>query len=434
VVAELAELVQLAQLVQRPLAGRTVAHIAPLRWWGHRRAEMSIDPVAFDLADFRPALKTQLLVLQPTPFCNLDCDYCYLPDRQSTARMAVQTAARAARRLLEDGLVGDELTVVWHAGEPLVVPVAFYEEAFDAIAAALGSAVKITHSIQTNATLVTDAWCELFLRRGVRVGVSVDGPAEIHDAHRRTRAGRGSHWRVRRGMETLRAHGVPFHAIAVVTSAALPQPDAFYDYFQAEGITELGCNFDEPEGVHAGSTLSGNEEAYRAFLARLLARASTGQEPLRIRELDTAVRLVLERGACYEWRGEAWPYNAQVLPFALVSVGHSGDFCTFSPELLGQRTGGLRSFALGNVHGGGYLSAADTLLFRRQWGEVLAGMRDCRSRCPHFNFCGGGAPVNKLAENGTMASGETLYCRTMVKTPLELVLQQMEQRMVAAQV
>ena len=65
--------------------------------------------------------KLELLVLQPTPLCNLDCTYCYLPNRRSRARMAPEVLEAAIRRAVESPFLGEELTVVWHAGEPLVL-------------------------------------------------------------------------------------------------------------------------------------------------------------------------------------------------------------------------------------------------------------------------------------------------------------------------
>ena len=85
----------------------------------------------FDAADFSPAIRTRLLILQPTPFCNINCDYCYLPDRNSTARMSIATIRRAAERLRDDSLAGNNLTVVWHAGEPLSMPPAFLLRVLD---------------------------------------------------------------------------------------------------------------------------------------------------------------------------------------------------------------------------------------------------------------------------------------------------------------
>lgn len=393
----------------------------PLAWL--RRDDKPEPP--FRLADFQPALSTRLLILQPTPFCNIDCDYCYLPDRQSTARMTVDTAARAAARLREDGLLGEQLTVVWHAGEPLTMPVAFYDEAFAAIAAALGPACRVTHSVQTNATLIDPAWCDLFLRHGVRVGVSVDGPRDLHDAHRKTRRGHGTHDRVLRGMAHLREAGIGFHAIAVVTPDTFVQADAFFDFFLAQGVSEVGCNFDEAEGLHRESSLSGHESAHAAFLERLLERA-TEDPRLRVRELAMALQLIVQPLPRIRWRGQDWPDNAQCLPWALITVAHDGTFSSFSPELLGQPSAEFGDFVLGNVHQGGYLAAAQSQRFQQLWAAIRQGMHACEGDCAHYDFCGGGAPANKLYENGRLDSAETLYCRTMVKRPFDTVLQRLE--------
>ena len=72
-----------------------------------------------------------LLVVQPTPFCNIDCSYCYLPNRQSTKRISTAVLERLFAEVFNSGIVRGPFTVVWHAGDPLVLPPAFYEEAFD---------------------------------------------------------------------------------------------------------------------------------------------------------------------------------------------------------------------------------------------------------------------------------------------------------------
>jgi len=373
--------------------------------------------------DFKPALCTRLLVLQPTPFCNIDCSYCYLPQRDDRSRMDLATVRLAARRLREDGLLAAELAVVWHAGEPLVLPPAYYEAAFAALAEELPG-VAVRQAVQTNATLIDDAWCEFFLRHRVSLGVSVDGPAELHDRYRRTRAGRGTHARVLRGIERLRAHGVPFHAIAVVGAATLAAPDAFYDWFAAQGITELGCNFDEAEGPHRHSSLAGVEAAHGEFIARLLERSRGG--PVTVRELAAAWHALREPLPLWQWKHHAWPENTQVQPLALVTVAHDGGFCTFSPELLGQSAAGWGGFVLGNVHRGGYLQALQGAAFARQWQGIRRGIEACAARCAYFGVCGGGAPVNKFYEHGDFAATETLYCRSMVQRPFDAVLRQAE--------
>lgn len=375
---------------------------------------------SFDPHDFEPALQTQLLVLQPTPFCNIDCSYCYLPARDERSRMTIATVEAVAQRLLDDGLVGDELAIVWHAGEPLAVPVAFYEEAFAALDRRLGPRTALQHCVQTNATLIDDAWCELFLRHRVKIGVSIDGPAELHDRHRRTRSGRGTHAQVMRGIECLRRRGIPFHAIAVVTASTLQDAEAFTRFFIELAPTELGLNFDEAEGANPRSSLEGHEAAHADLLRRLLPHMQAGR--LVPRELAQALQLIAQPLPVYRWAGEAFPHNVQVLPFALLNVAWNGDFGSFSPELLGQHG----DFVLGNVHRHGLFEAARGATFARLWQPIREGVARCRETCAHFAHCGGGSPVNKLYECGSLAAGETLYCRSMLKRPFDIALASLE--------
>ena len=384
--------------------------------------------IELDPADFDPSLRARLLVLQPTPFCNVDCTYCYLPDRTNRARMAPATAATAARRLLDDGLLGDSLTVVWHAGEPLVLPVGYYEEAFAAIAEAASSTCRVSHSIQTNATLIDDAWCDLFRKHRVNVGVSVDGPAALHDRHRRTRGGRGTHEAAMAGLAALRRHGIPHHAIAVVTAESLRQVDEIYRFFRDQRIGDVGFNYDEAEGPHAISSIAAREQEHRVFVERMLDHVIESRWTFQVRELAHAFRLVAEGVPRYRWRGTILPDNGQTVPFALVNVAWNGDFSTFSPELLGQQNRTYSNFVLGNVHACGYLEAARGEAFMRLWNAVLLGTRACEAACPYFDYCGGGAPANKLYENGRIESAETLYCRSMIQRPFEAVLSAVETR------
>ncbi|MDA0886542.1 MAG: hypothetical protein O2977_02605 [Cyanobacteria bacterium] len=135
----------------------------------------------------------RLLVVQPTPFCNLDCDYCYLPDRGDRSRLSFPVLEAAVERVLDSPYFGGEFTLLWHAGEPLMAPIAFYDEATERIRQLLARRglppSKIVQSLQTNATVIDAAWCHCFERNGIHVGVSMDGPAFLHYAHRVTRTG-----------------------------------------------------------------------------------------------------------------------------------------------------------------------------------------------------------------------------------------------------
>jgi len=123
---------------------------------------------------------------------------------------------------------------------------------------------------------------------------------------------------------------------------------------------------------------------------------------------------------------KCWPDNGQTLPFALVSVAWNGDFSTFSPELLGQRSTEFDDFVLGNIEQESYLASAQGERFRRLWSAIHRGTVACRASCAYFSYCGGGAPANKLYENGSFVSAETLYCRAMFKRPFDVVLERLE--------
>lgn len=414
------------------MATESVIHWLLKRTPHHRHALETDDVPAFHPRDFDPPLTTRLLILQPSPFCNIDCDYCYLPDRQSKARMSMQTVRMAAQRLLEDNLLGTDLTIVWHAGEPLAVPIQWYERAFAEIAEVLGHHCTLSHAVQTNAMLINDEWCEFFKRHEIRIGVSVDGPGDLHDAHRRTRDGKGTHAKVLRGMEYLRRHGIAFHAIAVITPATFKQVDRFVAFFEAQGVTELGCNFDEAEGTHRASSMAGHEALHQAFLEDMLMRVRRTNRPLRLRELASALQLVSTPLPTYTWKGRKWPANLQVLPFAMVNVAHDGTFCTFSPELLGQPAPHHQNFMFGHVSQVSYLQAARSPGFQSTWADIARGLDLCEASCAHFAYCGGGAPANKYYENGRLDSTETLYCRTMLKRPFDIVLTQLERDMASA--
>lgn len=396
----------------------------PVRWF--LRPPKAFAPVdaapSFDPLAFFPPLRTQLLILQPTPFCNINCDYCYLPHRQDSSRMALTTVRMAARRLADDGLAGPQLTVVWHAGEPLVLPPTYYEDAFGEIVAALGPGCEVTHSFQTNGTLIDEAWCDLLRRHRARIGISIDGPADLHDRHRRTRRGEGTHARVVEGMARLRAHGIPFHVIAVITRDSLGRAQDLHDFFVAQGVIEVGMNFDEAEGNHAESSLAGCEDAHAAFLAESLVLSIRSNGRYRVRELAYALRLIAEPLPQRRFGATAWPENSQTVPFSLITVGWDGDFSTFSPELLGQPSSAFKDFVLGNVNEMGYFAATRSDVFARLWQGIQAGCQRCEAECAYFKYCGGGAPANKLYEHEMLDAGETLYCRAMVKRPFDAVL------------
>jgi len=189
--------------------------------------------------------RLRLLVLQPTPFCNIDCSYCYLSDRQSRARMSLETVDLACRLVFESPRLDRLLEVAWHGGEPLAVPLRWYEDAVALMAERRPAGLQLTHCFQTNGLLLNEDWARFFAWIGAKVGLSIDGPADLHDAHRRTRRGDGTHAKAMRAVRLLQDQGLSFHVITVLTEHALDDPDRLFDFYVENGIREVGFNIEE---------------------------------------------------------------------------------------------------------------------------------------------------------------------------------------------
>jgi uncharacterized protein len=368
------------------------------------------------------APQTLLLVVQPTPFCNIDCRYCYLPDRRSKAVVSEETLTNLFSQLFASGWLGDGLSVIWHAGEPMVLPIDFYRRAFRLIDRLKPPGLTIVHSFQTNGTLIDDKWCAFFAEENVKIGVSLDGPQCFHDKNRVTRAGRGTFERTIAGVRRLRRHGMPFHVISVLSAESLAAPREFFEFYVREGIAEVCFNIEESEGDHVSETFASSRvaDAYYRFLGEFwrLAAASPGKIAF-IREIEHALQQVLRpNGAPF--------FNELVEPFAILSMDCRGNVSTFSPELLGLKNPHYGDFILGNVDRDRLLDMAASPVLARMRADIRKGVAMCREACEYFSVCGGGEPVNKLFENGTFVSAETTYCRVTKMRPIDLVLEALE--------
>ena len=370
--------------------------------------------------------RLRLLVLQPTPFCNIDCSYCYLPDRTVRARMSLATLDLVCQRVLGSARLDRKLKVAWHGGEPLAVPLSWYEDALALMAQRFPASVQIEHCFQTNGLLLNQDWAHFFARTGAKVGLSIDGPAHIHDAHRRSRRGHGTLERAMRAVRLLQEEGLPFHVITVLTEVSLDHPDELFDFYVANGIREVGFNIEEIEGVNTTSSLAaaGMEAKFRQFIRRFFALIWAAPAQLKLRELESAIASLLS---------DECARDEQNLPFAIVSVSHDGTVSTFSPELLGTRHARFNSFGFGHVATHRLADLVQDPRYRAVSSEIKRGVDACRSECAYFRWCGGGAPANKLFETGRFDATETMHCRLTRQAVLDETIAGIEARMGAPQ-
>jgi uncharacterized protein len=361
-----------------------------------------------------------MVVLQPTAFCNINCTYCYLPDRSNKHVMAQSTIARLFNEVFASGWASPEIIVLWHAGEPMAAPISFYREAFATIERLRPPSVSVKHSFQTNGTLVNDEWCRLFLEWNVGIGVSIDGPREIHDRNRKTRSGKGTFDKTLAGIHCLQGNGVPFHALSVLGSDSLADPDAMLAFYESENIDKVCFNVEESEGSYVSELFAASRDELRtrfaAFLRRFWHRARAGGRVAFVREIDQAVPRL--------FRPEGMPTrNIQCEPLAMLNVDSHGNVSTFSPELLGMKNRDYDDFLLGNININSLAEILEACLKSALWRDILAGVRACEAGCEYYSVCGGGSPVNKLFENGSFTGTTTSFCTLTQMVPTDLILE-----------
>jgi uncharacterized protein len=367
------------------------------------------------------------LVLQPTAFCNLDCEYCYVPGRSNPARISFDTLHKVCAALVNSRLVAEAsgFDVLWHAGEPLVAGLPFYRQALAIFTEVFGKSHRLRQTFQTNATLVTEDWCQFFHQADAEVGVSLDGPKDLHDAQRPRRGGRGSFDDVMRGVAALRASRLRLNALCVLTPASLRQPERIFEFFVSEQIFNVAFNIEETEGAHRSSLLriEGTRpdvrRSYSEFMRRFLDENERNHSPVLVRELYIQSQRLIGRARDHSFEVEE-PEN---FVGRIVTVSRDGEISSWSPELASGTPRDPRFFSLGNIHS---VDSMDELIesprARRVQAEISGGIDQCRQTCGYFPVCGGGLPSNKFYENGSFLSTETLRCQLQVQALTDLLL------------
>ncbi|MGW7402997.1 cyclophane-forming radical SAM peptide maturase AmcB [Streptomyces sp. NPDC054833] len=347
-----------------------------------------------------------VVYLQPVTLCNLDCSYCYLPQRAVHRRMSVDVADTVARAV-ESWSDLHPVRVVWHGGEPLALGLRGFAELLRRFTERRH---RGGHAVQTNATLIDEAWCELFLRHRIKVTVSLDGPRRLNRA-RLTRGGGESFDAALRGIALLRGHRIPFGAIAVVEEPDPQLAIELYDWFAQLGCQVLGINIVERKGTRI--TASVDDDRVTAFWAALAARWRDDDRRLRIREFDHAARYVAAVRTDELARRTAVAYDPMPM------VGWDGDVTVLGPDLTGCDSPRLGALSVGNVR---ETDLAELVRRASQvtWvAEALRGFAECRRACDHFAYCLGGQPSNKYFETGRFDVTETVYCRNSKKRLME---------------
>ncbi|MHB9029414.1 MAG: anaerobic sulfatase maturase [Candidatus Latescibacterota bacterium] len=205
--------------------------------------------------------------------CNLYCDYCFYRKTAATYaetpvhRMGLDTLGTLARKAYEYS--PQAAGYAFQGGEPMLMGIDFYERALEIQEEYRKAGQIVSNTIQTNAILIDDRWAKFFADHQFLVGVSLDGPQELHDLHRFTRKGDSVHGLVMDACRRLETHGAEFNILTVVNNDTVHHPDEIYRFLVENGFHYLqfiSC-LEADDGVVA--PFSVEPETYGRFLCRL---------------------------------------------------------------------------------------------------------------------------------------------------------------------
>lgn len=170
--------------------------------------------------------------------CNLNCRYCFYIEKQQQSVMDDATLEAFIRQQIAAQPDNAIVPFAWQGGEPTLCGLDFFRRVA-ALQKQYANGKRIENAFQTNGILLNDDWCRFFREHGWLVGISIDGPADLHDAYRVNRSGKPSHHNVVHAIQLLVKHRVGFNLLCVVNALNSQQPQRLYRYLRSLGTPFL---------------------------------------------------------------------------------------------------------------------------------------------------------------------------------------------------
>ncbi len=340
--------------------------------------------------------------------CNLTCDHCYYLSKadlylESTFRMSDALLASFTKQYIEAQHV-PEVTFVWQGGEPTLLGLEYYRTALSLQQKFRKPGVTIRNSLQTNGTLINEEWAQFFKDNEFLVGISIDGPEDIHDRYRKDKAGKGSFDRVVRGLRCLQEFKVDFNILTCVSINNADRGLEVYQFFR----DELNVNFlqfipiverDNQTGFQEGGTLT--------------------QRSLTPNQYATFLLDIFD-----EWvRHDVGKMYVQIFDTTLASwAGERPGLCIFEPTcglgLVLEHNGDLYScdHFVEPAHRVGNLSSntlTELVYSEKQFEFGMAKRQSLTQYCLDCEWlfaCHGGCPKNRVRKSPQGEDGQNYLC------------------------
>jgi len=331
-----------------------------------------------------------LLIKPASALCNLDCAYCFYLDRQADPYESSRTrimSHETLRRLVEGYLAYSfpQSAFAFQGGEPTLAGLDFFRSLVEFQKRFGRPGQFVSNSIQTNGTLLTLEWCELFRRYRFLVGISLDGPESVHDAYRLNKAGHGTWKAVMDTVGLLQRERVEFNVLTVVSQANVHRAVETYQFFRRLGIDYLQfiplAEF-RPHGEPEPFAITGEE--YGHFLCDLFDAWWPERRTVRVRYFDNIAEALAGQ------KPSTCTMHESCDSYAVVE--YNGDVypCDFFVE---------RSWKLGNLHSDSWPEIARRLRRREFASKKTVPHPECAA-CEFQSICKGGCPKTRHARHG----------------------------------
>lgn len=344
--------------------------------------------------------------------CNIQCQYCFYLDKPQQPVMDDATVDVFIRQHIA-AQPGDMVEFAWQGGEPTLAGLPFYQRVV-ALQKRYSVGKRIQNNIQTNGILLNDAWCQFFKENGWLVGISIDGPADLHDHYRRTRSDKPTHQLVVAAIEKLKAHRIEFNLLVVVSQHNSQQPERLYRYLRTLGTPFLQfiplVEHDPNGNLTVESVQAKQWGTFLNTVFKLWAYEDIGRVFVQLFDSTLGV-----------WAG--FPSQMCVLSktcghaFALEANGalYQCDHYVAAPYLLG------------NIH-----ETSLKMLNQSQQAQAFAQQKftmlsaDCHT-CSELQFCHGDCPKHRIKDNkSALCEGYRAFFRDTapyMKTMRDLIRQ-----------
>ncbi|YCI30678.1 anaerobic sulfatase maturase [Erwinia sp. PK3-005] len=349
--------------------------------------------------------------------CNIDCTYCFYlekaalyPERNKNWRMTDETLKQFIRQHIA-AQRGEQINFAWQGGEPTLMGLPFFQRVV-ALCEQYANGRIITHTLQTNGILLNEAWVAFFAEQNFLIGLSLDGPAHLHNQYRVNRAGKGTHAQTMAAMALLKAHKVEFNTLTVVGKHNVDHAREVYEFLLEAGSRYIQfIPLVERISTNASSRLNlvmPGESA--AMLAPWTVPAWQYGEFLN-QIFDLWVRRDVDRVyvQMFDLALAAWMGQPPVLCVHAETCGHAfaleanGDLYNCDHYVYPEHL-------LGNIHQQSIQALNNSeraIIFGEAKRERLTA--DCR-RCDYRFACHGGCPKHRFAVSPSGLPGHNYLC------------------------